>query len=50
MLENKRLSEGVLKKEKGAKKEGDAALLATSPVVWGFLNEVRSFFENKHQP
>ncbi|MCW3070915.1 MAG: Recombinase [Bacteroidetes bacterium] len=37
LLENKRLSEGVLKKEKGAKKEGDAALLATSPVVWELL-------------
>jgi hypothetical protein len=47
MLENKRLSEGFLKKEKGEKKEGDAAKNATSPVWWGFLNEVRLYFEEK---
>ena len=47
LLENKRLSEGVLKKEKGAKKEGDAAKNATPPVWWGFPDEVLLYFESR---
>ena len=34
LLEHKRLSEGLLKKEKGEKKEGDVAKNATSPLGW----------------
>jgi len=32
------------KKEKDAKKEGDAALLATSPVVWRLLMKSRTTY------
>ena len=49
MLENKRLSEGTFKKEKGGKKEGDAAKIATSPVWWNFLDEVKIYFQTKHK-
>ena len=48
LLEHKRLSEGLLKKEKGEKKEGDVAKNATSPLGWGFVNEVKSYFETKY--
>ncbi|MCW3086255.1 MAG: Recombinase [Bacteroidetes bacterium] len=37
LLKYKRLSEGAFKKEKGEKKEGDAAKNATPPVWWAHL-------------
>jgi len=49
LLKNKRLSEGLLKKEKGEKKEGDVTKTATSPLGWGFVNEVKSYFETRYK-
>ena len=49
MLKYKRLSEGLLKKEKGEKKEGDVTVNATSPVWWGFPNEVMLYFESRYK-